>query len=112
MVATPSHHTFHKLSRLLTTFLAQMRPVSDPVENPEAVSSKQPDTNDRSAANTDSTLPQVASEPNIEQAALPHQTFEPALSPVPVEYEDGHYNTTFVSEQKRQENFSDKSNVK
>ncbi len=112
MVVTPSHHTFHRLSRLLTTFLAQMRHVSDPDESPEAVSSKQPGTNDRSAANTDSTLPQVASEPTIEQATLPHQTFEPALSPVPVEYEDGHSNTTFVSEQKRQGQLSDKSAVK
>src|SRR6266567_1085072 len=112
MVVTPSHHTFHRLSRLLTTFLAQMRHVSDPDESLEAVSSKQPGTNDRSAANTDSTLPQVASEPTIEQATLPHQTFEPALSPVPVEYEDGHSNTTFVSEQKRQGQLSDKSAVK
>src|SRR5947208_11693450 len=98
MVATPSHHTFHRLSRLLATFLAQMRPVSDPVENPEVVSSRQLGTNDRSTANTDSTLSQGASEPTIEQAILPHQTFEPALFPVPVEYEDGHSNTTFVSE--------------
>src|SRR5438876_850421 len=112
MVVTPSHHTFHRLSRLLTTFLAQMRHVSDPDESPEAVSSKQPGANDRGAANTDSTLPQVASEPTIEQATLPHQTFEPALSPVPVEYEDGHSNTTFVSEQKRQGQLSDKSAVK
>src|SRR6266487_4875505 len=112
MVATPSHHTFHRLSRLLTTFLAQMRPVSDPVENPEAVSSKQPDTNDRSAANTDSTLPQVASEPNIEQAALPHQTLEPALPLVPTAHNNGRTKDTFVSEQQWQGQLSDKSAVK
>src|SRR5690348_7525904 len=99
MVATPSHHTFHRLSRLLTTFLAQMRPVSDPVENPEAVSSKQTGTNDRSAASTDSTLPQGAPESTIKQIALPHQTLEPALSFQPVEHDDGRSNPAFVHEQ-------------
>jgi diacylglycerol kinase family enzyme len=33
MVTAPSHHTFHRLKRLLTTFLAQMWHVSDPVEH-------------------------------------------------------------------------------
>jgi hypothetical protein len=50
-----------------------MRPVSDPVENPEAVSSKQSGTNDRSTANTDSTLSKGAPEPTIEQTALPQK---------------------------------------
>ncbi len=112
MVTTPSHHTFHRLNRLLTTFLAQMRHVADPVENPEAVSLKQSGTNDRSAANTGSTLPQLAAEPPIEQSALPHQSLEPALSPVPTEHDVGHTNTPFVLEQELQEPFSDKSAVK
>ena len=33
MVTVPPHHTFHRLKRLLTTFLAQMWHVSDPVEH-------------------------------------------------------------------------------
>jgi diacylglycerol kinase family enzyme len=86
-----------------------MRPVSDPVEIPGAVSSKQSETNDQSTTQVDSILPQVAPEPIIEQATLPHQTLEPILSPVPVESEDGHITTPFTSEQEWQEHFSDKS---
>jgi len=112
MVATPSHHTFHRLSRLLRTFLAQMRPGSDPVENSGAVSKKQPGTNDQTAANADSTLPQVAPESTIEQVALSHQTLELALSPVAVEHKDGRTNTTFVRGQELQGQRSDKSAVK
>ena len=108
MVATPSHHTFHRLSRLLTTFLAQMSHVSDPVENPEALSSKQPGTNDRSAANTDSTLPQIAPESTVE----PHHNLEPALSPIAAEHDDGRSNKTFVSGQQWQGQRLDKSAVK
>ena len=113
MVVTPSHHTFHRLSRLLTTFLAQMGPVSaDPVENPEAVSMKQPGTNDQSAVDTYSTLPQVAPESTIEQVALPHQNLEFALSPVPVEHDDGRSQKTFISEQQWNGQRLDKSVVK
>jgi diacylglycerol kinase family enzyme len=111
MVATPSHHTFHRLSRLLRTFLAQMRPVpADPVENPEAVSSKQSGTNDRNTA--DATLPQGASESTIEQDALSDHSLEPALSPVPVEHDDGRSKKTLISEQQWKGQRSDKSAVK
>jgi Diacylglycerol kinase catalytic domain len=103
MVTAPSHHTFHRLSRLLTTFLAQMRPISEPVENSGAVSSKQSGTNDQSIANTDSTLPQVAPESTIEQVAL---------SPVPVEHDDGRSQKTFISEQQWNGQRLDKSVVK
>ncbi len=103
MVATPSHHTFHRLSRLLMTFLAQMRPVSDPVENPEAVSSKQLDTNGRNTPNTGTILPQGAPESTIEQNAHSFQ---------PVEYDNRRSNPAFGREQELQEQFSDKSAAK
>ncbi|HYX48936.1 MAG TPA: acylglycerol kinase family protein, partial [Ktedonobacteraceae bacterium] len=110
MVAAPSHHTFHRLSRLLTTFLAQMRPVSDPVENSGAVSLKQPGTNDRSI--TDATLPQGASESTIEQNALPDHNLEPVLSSVPVEHDDSRSKKTFISEQQWKDQRSNKPALK
>ena len=109
MLATPSHHTFHRLNRLLTTFLAQMRHMSEPGENPEAVSMKQPGADDQ---NPDSTRAQVAPEPANEQSALTHQTSEPALSPVSTEHDNGHTNNAFGSQQERQGQLSDKSAVK
>lgn len=108
MVTSPSHHTFHRLNRLLTTFVAQMWHVSDPVETSGAVSSKQSGTNDRSAVNTDSTLPQVAPESAIE----PHHNLEPALSPVVVEHDEGRSNKTFVGGQQWQRQRSTKSAIK
>ncbi|MGZ3642567.1 MAG: diacylglycerol/lipid kinase family protein, partial [Ktedonobacteraceae bacterium] len=112
MLTAPSHHTFHKLNRLLTTFLAQMWHVSDPVEAPVSLSSKQSSTSARSGTNTDSTLPRIAPESTIEQVALPHHNLEPALSPVPIEHDDGRSNKTFVSGQQWQGRRSDESAVK
>ena len=100
MLATPSHHTFHRLNRLITTFLAQMRHVPAPVENP--VPMKQPGTDDQSNATTDST--QVAAELTIDQAALPHQA--PALSSVPAERDDGRTKDAFVGAKAQQEQLS------
>jgi YegS/Rv2252/BmrU family lipid kinase len=107
MPATPSHHTLHRLNRLITAFLAQMRHVPAPVENP--VSVKQPGAYDQSNAGTDTTLTQVASEPTIDQAALVHQALEPALSPVPAQYDDERTKETHVSGQERQERLSGES---
>jgi hypothetical protein len=88
-----------------------MRPVSaNPVENPGADSSQQPGTNDWSTFDT--TLPQGATESTIEQADLPLQTLEPALSPVPVEHDDEKTNTTFVHEQELQDQRSNKLAIK
>jgi diacylglycerol kinase family enzyme len=113
MVATTSHHTFHRLSRLLTTFLAQMRPVSaDHVENPEAVTMKQPEPNDQGTSDTNSTLPQAAPESTIEQDALPEHNLEPALSSIAVEHDDGRSQKTFIGERQGKGQHSDKSAVK
>src|SRR5947209_12833043 len=109
MLAAPSHHTFHRLNRLLTTFLAQMWHVTDPVENPGAVSAKQPSTDDQSIANTDSTHPEDAPEPPIEQVALPHHNLEPALSSVSIVHNDGQKNTPSVREQELPGQRSDQS---
>jgi diacylglycerol kinase family enzyme len=110
MLATPSHHTFHRLNRLITTFLAQMRHVSEPDENP--VSMDQSDIHDHNDASIDSARTQVASEPAIEQPVLPHQSLESELSPVPTEHNDGHTNNTFGHQQEQQEQLSDKSAAK
>jgi hypothetical protein len=75
MLTTTSHHTFHRLNRLITAFLGQMRHVQAPAENP--VSVKQPGTYDQSNTSTDSTLTQVELEPTIDRAALPQQDLEP-----------------------------------
>jgi YegS/Rv2252/BmrU family lipid kinase len=103
MLATPSHHTFHRLNRLITTFLAQMRHVHDPAEETAPVSVKQPGTYNQSSASTDSTFTQVAPEHTIDQAS------GPALSSVPVEYTDGVTKDTSVSAQVQQEQLADKS---
>ena len=95
MLTTPSHHTFHRLNRLITTFLAQVRQVPAPVENP--VSAQQPDTDDQSNTTTDST--QVAPEPTIDQAALVHQPIEPSSGTT--ERDDGDTKNTFVSVQEQ-----------
>jgi diacylglycerol kinase family enzyme len=107
MVATPSHHTLYRLNRLITTFLAQMRHLPVPVEDPASESVKQSGIHDLSNASTDSTIVQDASE----QAALTHQTLEPALSPAPIEHDDGHIKNTSVHEQQLQGHLSDKSTV-
>ncbi len=109
MLATPSHHTFHRLNRLITTFLAQMWHVHDPVENPVSVAVKESDTHDQSDASTNSTLTQFAPEPTIERAALTHQTLEPALSPVPTEHDDERTEVTSVSKQEGHAQLSDES---
>src|SRR3989440_1215803 len=108
MLSTPSHPTLHRLNRLITTFLQQMRPVTDPDGNTVSESVKESDTHDLSKARTDSPLTQVAAD-SAEQTALPHQTLEPALSFQPVEHDDGRSNPAFVREQELQEQFSDKS---
>jgi diacylglycerol kinase family enzyme len=88
-----------------------MKPVyADPVENSEAVLSKQSGTNDRRAADT--TLPQGAPESTIEQIALPAQNLEPVLSPEPVEHDDTHSKKAVSSEQQWKGQHSDKSAVK
>jgi hypothetical protein len=110
MVTTPSHPTLHRLNRLITTFLAQMRHRPDPDENTASV--KESDTHDQSNDRTDSTLTQVAAEPTIKQAALTHQTLEPALLPVTTAPNDGRTKDTFGSEQELQGQRSDKSAVK
>jgi diacylglycerol kinase family enzyme len=109
MAVASSHHTFHRLSRLLTTFLAQMWPTYDPVEDPGVVLSRKSGTNDQSAANTDSTVHQVVAESSMEQVAIPHQDVEPALSSAPIEQDDGRSPKTFVSEQQPNGQRSDKS---
>ncbi len=109
MLATPSHHTFHRLNRLITTFLAQMWHVHDPVENPVSVAVKESDTHDQSDASTNSTLTQFSPEPTIERAALTHQTLEPALSPVPTEHDDERTEVTSVSKQEWYAQLSDES---
>jgi hypothetical protein len=86
MPATSSHHTLHRLNRLITAFLAQMWHVPAPIENP--VSMKQPGTNEENNASTDTTLTQVISESTIDQADLPHQALAPVLSPPPAKYDD------------------------
>ncbi len=88
MLATSSHPTLHRLNRLITTFLQQMRPVTDPDGNTVSESVKESDTHDLSKARTDSPLTQVAAD-SAEQAALPHQTLEPTLSLVPTAQNDG-----------------------
>ena len=95
MLTTTSHHTFHRLNRLITAFLGQMRHVQAPAEN--SVSVKQSGTYDQSNTSTDSTLTQVEPEPAIDRAALPQQDLEPAVSTVPAEYDDGHVKDTPVS---------------
>src|SRR5689334_7673462 len=113
MLATPSHHTFHRLSRLLTTFLAQMRHVSEHDDDkPVSQSTKPSDIHDHNDASIDSARTRVASEPAIEQPVLPHQSLESELSPVPTEHDDGHTNTTFGHQQEQQEQLSDKSTAK
>lgn len=110
MLATPSHHTFHRLSRLLTTFLAQMRHVSEhDDENPDSVSTKQSDIHDQNDASIDSARTQGAPEPAIEQSALPHQPSESELSSVPTEHANGHSNTPFGSQRERPGQLSDTS---
>ena len=110
MVAKLLHHTFHRLSRLLTTFLAQMSHVSDPVENPEALSSKTAGWRmSRSAANTDSTLPQIAPESTVANHII---TWSLLYSPIEVKHDDGRSNKTFVSGQQWQGQRLDKSAVK
>src|SRR6266568_199789 len=108
MLATSSHPTLHRLNRLITTFLQQMRPVTDPYGNTVSESVKESDTHDLSKARTDSPLTQVVAD-SAEQTALPHQTLEPALSFQPVEHDDGRSNPAFVREQELQEQFSDES---
>ena len=108
MLATSSHHTLHRLNRLITTFLEQMRYRPDSDGNTVSESVKESDTHDLSKARTDSPLTQVVAD-SAEQTALPHQTLEPALSFQPVEHDDGRSNPAFVREQELQEQFSDKS---
>jgi YegS/Rv2252/BmrU family lipid kinase len=108
MLATPSHHALNRLNRLITTFLAQIRHVPDPVENPVSTAVKESDTYDQGNTSTNSTLPQVAPEPTvapepaIEQAALTHQTLGPVLTPAPTEHDDGQITNTSGSEQELQ----------
>jgi YegS/Rv2252/BmrU family lipid kinase len=109
VLVTSSHQTLHRLNRLITTFLAQMRHIPVPPENPESV--EQSGTHDQSNASTGSTLTQVAPEPTINQSALSHQAVEPAPSSVPAEYDDGHIEDTSVSERKWQEQLSGESAI-
>jgi hypothetical protein len=109
MLATPSHHTFHRLNRLITTFLAQMLHAPVNAEETEPVSVKQPGTYDQSSTITDSTLTQVAPKQTIDQDALPHQTLEPALSSIPAEYIAGRTKNTNISAQEQLKLLSDKS---
>src|SRR6266480_4539033 len=108
MLATSSHHTLHRLNRLITTFLEQMRYRPDSDGNTVSESVKESDTHDLSKARTDSPLTQVAAD-SAEQAALPHQTLEPTLSLVPTAQNDGRTKDTFVSVQRWQGQLSDKS---
>ncbi len=112
MPSTSSHHTLHRLNRLITAFLAQMWHVPAPVENPESVSMNQPGTNDQNNATTDTILTQGASESTIDEADLPHQALEPALSPPPAEYDDGRTKETYVGGQGPQEHLSGESAAK
>ena len=112
MPATSSHHTLHRLNRLITAFLAQMWHVPAPVENPVSVSMKQPGTNDQNNASIDTTLTQVALEPSIDQTDLTHQALEPALSPPAAKYDDGRTKKTYVGEQGRQEELSGEAAAK
>jgi len=112
MLATPSHHTFHRLNRLITTFLAQMRHVSKHDDNPVSEPTKPSDVHDQNDAAMDDTRTQVAPDPAIEQPPLPHQPMESELSPVPTEHDDGHTNNTFGQQQEQQEQLSDKSAAK
>jgi YegS/Rv2252/BmrU family lipid kinase len=115
MVTTSSHHTFHRLNRLITTFLAQMRHVPEPVETPVSTAVKESDTYDQSNTSATSTLTQVAPEPTgapepaTEQAALTHQTLEPVLTPAPTEHDDGHITNTTGSEHELQGQLSGES---
>ena len=113
MLTTPSHHTFHRLSRLLTTFLAQMRHVSEhDDDNPVSEPTKPSDVHDQNDAAMDDTRTQVAPDPAIEQLPLPHQPMESELSPVPTERDNGHTNNTVASQQERQGQLPDKSAAK
>jgi YegS/Rv2252/BmrU family lipid kinase len=107
MLTTTSHHTFHRLNRLITAFLGQMRHVPAPAENPVPV--KQSGTYDQSNASTDSTVTHVEPEPAIDRAALPQQDLEPAVSTIPAEYDDGHVKDTPVSVHGRHEQLSGES---
>jgi YegS/Rv2252/BmrU family lipid kinase len=109
MHVTSSQKTLHRLSRLITAFLAQMRHEPAPVENPVSESVKQPGTYDQSNASTDTNLTQVASETTIDQDALPHQDLEPAISSVAAEYDDGRTKETYVSGQRPQGRLSGES---
>ncbi|HEY6287427.1 MAG TPA: diacylglycerol kinase family protein [Ktedonobacteraceae bacterium] len=112
MVATTPHHTLHRLNRLITTFLAQMRLLPVPVEDSSSVSMKQSGIHDQSNASTDSTLTQVAPEPTIEQTPLTDQTLEPALYPTLIERDDDLTKNTTVHKQELQGQLLDKSTVK
>src|SRR6266568_6096591 len=109
MLDTSSHHTLHRLNRLITTFLAQMRHRPDPDENTAFESIKESDTHDQSNASTDSTLTQVAPEPTIEQTPLTHQTLEPALYSTLIEHDDDLTINTTVHKQELQGQLLDKS---
>src|SRR5712691_7496278 len=109
MLATTSHHTLHRLNRLITTFLAQMRHLPVPVEDPASEAVKESGIHDQSNASTDSTPTHVAPEPTIEQSPLTHQTLEPALYPTPIEHDDGRTKNTTVREQQWQGQPSDES---
>ena len=111
MLDTSSHHTLHRLNRLITTFLAQMRHRPDPDENTAFESVKESDTHDQSNASTDSTLIQVATEPTIEQTPLTHQTLEPALYSTLIEHDDDLTINTTVHKQELQGQLLDKSAV-
>ena len=111
MLATTSHHTLHRLNRLITTFLAQMRHLPVPVEDPASEAVKESGIHDQSNASTDSTLTHVAPEPTIEQTSLTHQTLEPALYPTLIEHDDDLTKNTTVHKQELQGHLSDKSAV-
>lgn len=86
MLSTSSHQTYHRLHRLITTVLAQMRRAPATVEDP--VSLKQSSTYDESSASIDSTLTQAAQKTTLEQDAQPRGAILPAPSSVQAGYVD------------------------
>src|SRR5689334_3601342 len=111
MIATPSHHTLHRLNWLTTTFLAQMRHLPVPVEDSASVSMKQSGIHDQSNPSTHPTLTHGAPEPTIEQSPLRYPTLEPALSPTPKENDGGRTKNTLDHKQELQGLLVDKSAV-
>jgi len=109
MADISSHHTLHRLNRLITAFLTQMRHLPAPAENP--VSVKQPGIYDQTRDSTATSHPRGALEPASGQTALPHQALEPALSSIPADYDDGRTKETHVSGQERRERLSGESSA-